>query len=270
MVYYGFAFLAAVILLYPLAGQLILFLPMVKQTEIHPLNNGEIFDEINFLIPFSGMLASVPFILALEWFKQRNEIISLEQEKSATELNLLKQQINPHFFFNTLNNLYALSIKKDEATPEVILQLSELMRYVIYKGKEEWVSLEEEVKYIEDYIRLQQIRLHKHLDFRFEKQIEDPKFQVPPLLFILLIENAFKHGIEPAEEDCFLYISLSGREDQLEFTCENSVEEREDETNGIGLSNLRRRLELRFPNQHHFEIQEEAHRFKAILKLTFK
>jgi LytS/YehU family sensor histidine kinase len=240
---------------------------MVQKTSIHPLNNGQIFEDINFWIPFLGMLASIPFILAVEWFKQRSEIDSLEKEKSATELSLLKQQINPHFFFNTLNNLYALSIKKDEATPEVILQLSELMRYVIYKGKEESVKLEEEVKYIEDYVRLQQIRLHKKLDYQFDKTIDDPTLKVPPLLFILLVENAFKHGVEPAEEDCYLKIKLESNEKSLVFTCENSVEENEEEEAGIGLQNLKRRLELRFPNRHDLSITERVNSFLVELKL---
>lgn len=267
VVIYGFAFLATVIILSPIAAQLITLLPMVQKTSIHPLHNGRIFEDINFWIPFLGMLASIPFILAVEWFKQRSEIDNLEKEKSATELNLLKQQINPHFFFNTLNNLYALSIKKDEATPEVILQLSELMRYVIYKGKEESVKLEEEVKYIEDYVQLQQIRLHKKLDYQFDKTIDDPTLEVPPLLFILLVENAFKHGVEPAEEDCYLKISLKSNEKSLVFTCENSVEENGEEEAGIGLQNLKRRLELRFPNRHDLSITERTNSFLVELKL---
>ena len=150
------------------------------------------------------MLATTPIILTVQWFKQSNEIADLEREKSATELNLLKQQINPDIFINTLNNLYALSLTKDEKTPEVILQLSELMRYVIKRGKEEVVPILEEIKYIEDYVWLQNIRLHKKLDFSFEKNIDDLSLKIPPLLFINLVENAFKHGIEPAEEDLSL------------------------------------------------------------------
>ena len=267
LIYYIFGFLATIIFLYPIATQLIYFIPMVKETQIHPVNNGRIFDEINWLVPFFGMLMSIPFILMVRWFRQSKELAELEKEKSATELSLLKQQINPHFFFNTLNNLYALSLTKDKQTPEVILQLSELMRYVIYRGKEESVFLNEEVKYLEDYLELQKIRLHKKLDLTFERNIEDEKLEVPPLLFITLIENAFKHGIEPSENECFLHISLTTTATELVFVCENSFEEKLEGENGIGLSNLRRRLELRFPNRHEFEVDEKALTYKSTLKI---
>ncbi|MDF1864775.1 MAG: sensor histidine kinase [Saprospiraceae bacterium] len=267
LIYYVFGFLATIIFLYPIATQLIYFIPMVKETQIHPVNNGRIFDDINWLVPFFGMLMSIPFILMVRWFRQTKELTELEKEKSATELSLLKQQINPHFFFNTLNNLYALSLIKDKQTPEVILQLSELMRYVIYRGKEAFVFLHEEVKYIEDYLELQKIRLHKKLDFKFEKDILNEKLEIPPLLFITLIENAFKHGIEPSENECFLHISLFTTENELTFTCENSFEEKLEGESGIGLSNLRRRLELRFPDQHEFKVEENGQKFKSTLKI---
>ncbi len=213
------------------------------------------------------MIVSVPVIVAMQWFEQNSQIANLEKEKSATELNLLKQQINPHFFFNTLNNLYALSIVKDKQTPEVIMQLSELMRYVIYKGKEETVLLKEEIKYIEDYIQLQQIRLHKQLDFKFDKAITDEELRIPPLLFITFVENAFKHGIEPAENDCFLHLSLKSDGQQLVFICTNSLEEKNNAPAGIGLQNLKRRMALRFPNQQEIVVEEKDNHFKATLRI---
>ncbi len=216
------------------------------------------------------LIITAPIIIFFEWMKQSKAIATLEKEKSETELNLLKQQINPHFFFNTLNNLYALSLTKDEQTPEVILQLSELMRYVIYKGKEQEVSLKEEVKYIEDYIQLQEIRLAKKLDFKFEKDIGDLDMKVPPLLFINLVENAFKHGIEPAQSDCFLHLRLKCIDGNLTFVCKNSFEEKENTTDGTGLKNLKRRLELRFPERHELEFKESKNSFTANLVLLKK
>lgn len=141
--------------------------------------------------PVLIILLSAPVLVALQWYEQDNQIVNLQKEKSETELNFLKQQINPHFFFNTLNNLYALSITKDQQTPEVILQLSELMRYVIYKGKEESVSLKEEIKYIEDYIQLQQIRLHKQLDFQFDKTMINGEQSNPATLIHYLRRECF-------------------------------------------------------------------------------
>ncbi len=267
MVYYGFMMVLTILIGYPILTQLIRLLPIVHEipaaayTDLHP------FAKDRGLFPAFIILMSLPVIVAMQWFEQNSQIANLEKEKSATELNLLKQQINPHFFFNTLNNLYALSIVKDKQTPEVIMQLSELMRYVIYKGKEETVLLKEEIKYIEDYIQLQQIRLHKKLDFRFDKQIENEELAIPPLLFITFVENAFKHGIEPAEKDCFLHLSLKSDGQQLVFTCENSMEEKNNAPAGIGLQNLKRRMALRFPQQHEINVMETANHFKTTLRI---
>jgi len=213
---------------------------------------------------------TIPLIVLIQWFQQSAKIGLLERDKSDAELNLLKQQINPHFFFNTLNNLYALSLTKDKQTPQVILQLSELMRYVIYKGKEEEVRITEEVKYIKDYIELQQIRIHQDFKLTFNTEIKAEHLRIPPLLFITLVENAFKHGIEPAELPCFLRVDLKSDEDALHFICENSFEEEDQNTSGIGLANLKRRLALSFPNQHEFETEQEQEVFKARMSIYFK
>ncbi|MCB0571689.1 MAG: histidine kinase [Phaeodactylibacter sp.] len=263
--YYLFGLAATILAFYPLLGQLMSFLPIFSG----PGAGGPVFHKDPYaIIPILVMLLSFPLILAIEWFKQRSEIAGLEKEKASAELNLLKQQVNPHFFFNTLNNLYALSLSNDRQTPEVIMQLSELMRYVIYKGREEQAPLAEEAKYIEDYIQLQRIRLHKKLDYRFEKDIAVGELSVAPLLFIILVENAFKHGIEPAENDCFLHMQLKSDEHGLLFSCENSFETRKPAGNGIGLANLRRRLALLYPGQHELTLQESGHTFKAMLKLA--
>jgi len=269
LIYYLLGFAATIIVFYPIAAQLIYWLPIGHETDIHPVNSGQIFEDMNWIIPLIGMTLSTPFILMIRWLQQSKKLEEMAKEKSETELSLLKQQINPHFFFNTLNNLYALSITKDKQTPEVILQLSELMRYTIYKGKEESVKLSEEVKYIEDYIQLQQIRLHKKLDFRFEKNLEDDKIKIPPLLFINLVENAFKHGIEPAENEAFLHLSLTANENELTFTCVNSLEEKSSESGGTGLKNLQRRLDLRFPNRHRLEVLEKAGEYEVKLVISF-
>ena len=267
IVHYGFMMVLTILIAYPILTQWIRLLPIVHEIPAEAYTNLHPFAKDRGLFPAFIILMSLPVIVAMLWFEQSSQIANLEKEKSATELNLLKQQINPHFFFNTLNNLYALSIVKDKQTPEVIMQLSELMRYVIYKGKEETVLLAEEIKYIEDYIQLQQIRLHKQLDFRFDKSITNEELQIPPLLFITFVENAFKHGIEPAENDCSLHLSLKSDGQQLVFTCENSLEEQNNAPAGIGLQNLRRRMALRFPNQHEIVVRETVNHFKATLRI---
>ncbi|MEM9836504.1 MAG: sensor histidine kinase [Bacteroidota bacterium] len=206
----------------------------------------------------------------MEWFRKVNAITALEAEKKTTELALLKEQVNPHFFFNTLNNLYAMSLTQEAETPETILQLSELMRYVIYQGKKEVVTLKQEIKYLRDYLQLQQIRLHKTTDFRFEVDVEEEDALLPPLLFIILVENAFKHGIEPAEDDCFLHLHLRQTGNRLHFSCHNSVDPYAEKppSGGLGLVNLQRRLNLLFQDDYTLTTKAGPDSFRASLDFS--
>lgn len=254
-------------LLYPLLAQLLISLPIntVFGRSIFETNP---FELENALGAFAIMLISLPVVLALQWGKQNNKILSLEKEKSQHELDLLKQQLNPHFFFNTLNNLYALSLQKSAKTPESILQLSELMRYTIYKGQEKSVKLSQEIDYLNDYIQLQQIRLQRTLHFKFDKQITDDQIEIVPLLLIVFVENAFKHGIEPAEYEASLKLTLTANHTVLFFSCENSFDpDEKTDHKGIGIENLRKRLELLYPNRYTLHITSIDHIFKAELKL---
>ncbi|RZS76249.1 sensor histidine kinase [Pseudobacter ginsenosidimutans] len=261
---YTLTALATVSLSYPLIGFLLNRLPFNdKLGSIFPANPFQLENAFGAILI---LLLSLPVILALQWSRQNNRIMALEKEKAETELDLLKQQLNPHFFFNTLNNLYALSLAQSKQTPESILQLSELMRYVIYKAKDNNVNIRDEVKYIEDYIRLQQIRLKRHPNIQFSKEVVPDTPPVAPLLLIVLVENAFKHGIEPAESNSFLELQLVTTQNSLHFTCINSFEESL-EGSGIGLENLRRRLVLLYPGKHLLKTGKENHIFKAELEL---
>lgn len=258
--------LATVVLLYPIFAQLIMWLPIHQKFQLlAPSENMLPFDFLNGGVAFISLIISLPVILVFQWFQQNNQILGLEKQQIQTELDLLKQQINPHFFFNTLNNLYALSQKQSSQTPEVILQLSDLMRYVIYRGKEERVYVAEEISYLEDYCNLQQIRLHKKLDFRFSTELDDEHLEIPPLLLVVLVENAFKHGIEPAEHDAFLHMNLSIKGKQVDFLCKNSFESGQSEKGGVGLYNLRRRLDLLFGDNYELRQEVKDHIFRVHL-----
>lgn len=214
------------------------------------------------------MVVSLPIVLALQWARQNSRIIALEKEKTQTELDLLKQQLNPHFFFNTLNNLYALSLQQAKEAPESILRLSELMRYVIYSGNKALVGIAEEVKYIQDYLQLQQLRLRRNLSLTFEIDIDDETQPIAPLLLIIFVENAFKHGIEPAEEGAVLKLFLTCKAGELYFSCENSFEQpAAGKAPGIGLMNLERRLALLYPGAHLLKTAINKPIFKAELYL---
>ncbi len=264
LIVYVLACLALVSITYPIIAQLLLLLPVNERL-------GNIFAANPFALENAGgaiiiLLLSLPVVLALQWSRQNNRIMALEKEKAQAELDLLKQQLNPHFFFNTLNNLYALSLTPSKQTSESILQLSELTRYVLYKTKEPAVTVQEEVKYLEDYMQLQQIRLKRKPDIQFIREIAVDMPRIAPLLLIVLVENAFKHGIEPAEHEAFLHISLHSSTARLYLTCINSFEHRST-TAGIGLTNLQRRLALLYPGKHVLKTAVENHTFKAELEL---
>lgn len=265
IVYYAAGVAGTVVILYPVLAQLIIWLPFNQRFQII---STQPFDPENAWAVFAVLIGTLPVIVAIHWFRQHSRIATLEKQQVQAELDVLKQQINPHFFFNTLNNLYALSLTRSAKTPEVILQLSELMRYVIYEGQKDQVQLSAEVKYMEDYLHLQKIRMHKYVDVQLDHEGHDPSLQISPLLLIILIENAFKHGVEPAEGASFLHLKLQTKKDEVYFSCKNSVELSEKETTkGIGLENLRRRLQLLYPGRHTLHTETDGHTFFASLKL---
>ena len=192
----------------------------------------------------------------------------LRNEQQATELMHLKSQINPHFFFNTLNNLYGLAREKADAAPELILRLSDMMRYTIYQGQQEKVPLQQEVDYLNNYIELQQIRFKKSVHVTFDCDIEDGA-AIAPLLFINLVENAYKHGVETLAADAFIHIRLQANDRELEFAIENNRDPGAAcNSGGIGLTNLRKRLTLLYPDAHQLQIKQTVDCYSICLHLT--
>jgi len=180
------------------------------------------------------------------YIKLKNATQKLLIEKQAAELNYLRSQTNPHFLFNTLNNIYSLARDKSDLAPESILRLSKILRFMLYETQGEYISIEQEVKIITDYISLEQLRYDESLQVNFNHDIEDMKQSIPPLLLISLVENAFKHGVSETRGRAFVDIHLSVNERQLVFTVKNSSDgsEKTDVKENIGLSNIRRQLEL--------------------------
>lgn len=210
----------------------------------------------------------VLFILGVFWFtKQVISFFKLKNEKSKTELLHLKSQVNPHFFFNTLNNLYGLVGTDTKKAQELILKLSDMMRYSIYEGEKDVVTLKEEVDYLKNYIELHKMRYHKEIDVKFEVQIEDD-YKVMPLLYIILLENAFKHGVENLNGGAFVHISIKAKDSKVFFEIENNFDTTQPkEDNGIGLKNLKRRLELVYPKKHTLSFSTTENKYKAQLTL---
>jgi hypothetical protein len=179
----------------------------------------------------------------------KNAAKQLQIEKQQAELNYLKSQTNPHFLFNTLNNIYSLSKDKSDLAPESILRLSKILRFMLYETGGTFIAIEQELKIIDDYIALEALRYDDFLKVNFNHDVEDMKQAFPPLLLLPLVENAFKHGVSETRNHPFVDIHLSIKNRQLIFEVKNSSERNQEETNvkeNIGLSNLRRQLELQF------------------------
>ena len=212
----------------------------------------------------------VLIVLAIGWvIRQFQELVKLKSEKSKTELLHLKSQVNPHFFFNMLNNLYGWVGKDPKTAQGLILKLSDMMRYSIYEGQADFVKLEQEVAYLKNYISLHKMRYHKTIDVRFHSDFEGERYRVMPLLFIILLENAFKHGVENLRENAFIDIDLSTKGDTIHFSVENNFDDLELPGGaGIGLQNLKRRLELAYPKAHQLSLNTQGNIYKAKLSLT--
>ena len=219
------------------------FATMPFNTENHRL------DFVNF------MLMPIPVFAALWGYEQWRWLKSLKADKAKAELTLLKNQINPHFFFNTLNNLYGLAVEKSDDAPAMILKLSDIMRYTIYDGKADYVALKDEVTYLEDYIELHKIRYHKQVDISFHQDLEHPH-KIAPLLLIVPLENAFKHGVESLAKDAFISLKIRTTPKKIVFQITNNYEPSTAERGGIGVENLKKRLALIYPNRHRLEISQ--------------
>jgi two-component system, LytTR family, sensor kinase len=194
----------------------------------------------------------------------------LQIQKQAAELNYLKSQTNPHFLFNTLNNIYSLARDKSDLAPESILRLSKILRFMLYETSGAYISIEQELKIISDYIELEKLRYDETLHINFNHDIEDIRQAVPPLLLIPLVENSFKHGVSETRSQPFVDIHLSIRNRQLRFVIKNSTDGSVGEQvpkENIGLSNLRRQLELLYRDFELFARQEQ-NVFVASLKIN--
>ncbi|MBR9845519.1 MAG: GHKL domain-containing protein [Algicola sp.] len=227
------------------------------------------FGKLEGFVEFIALYFILVFVTIAHWlFKQIKSLIRLKNEKAKTELMHLKSQVNPHFFFNMLNNLYGLVGKDAKKAQELILKLSDMMRYSIYDGEKDTVLLSEEITYLENYIELHKMRYHKAIDIQFNIETNDTDYEIMPLLFIILLENAFKHGVENLREHAYVHINLVARNNELNFEIENNFDETQDNPEtGIGLKNLKRRLELVYPKNHTLTISKTDTIYNATLNI---
>jgi sensor histidine kinase YesM len=236
------------------------------------------YDQIDWFSRFIASIINVVFVLLMtsagkfliEYLHKMMKLKEIENKQLKAELNLLKAQVNPHFLFNTLNNLYGLITQnQNQKAAEITLKLADLMRYLLESSKADKVSLNKEIQFLEDYLSLEKIRLSPKTDLKFTVSRIKKEIFIPPMLFIPMVENAFKHGLNTISTDSFAHFSLSVQGDELFFEAINSVGKSPEnsEKSGTGLENLKKRLQLIYPQKHQLDLEQTSNQFKVILHI---
>lgn len=228
---------------------------MVRNEGKYVLGFWEYFASASFVSCVFVFLSTVlKFII--DWFMNEKIKTNLENEKLISELAFLKSQINPHFLFNSLNNIYSLAYQKSQKTPEAVMKLSEIMRYMLYESNESTVKLDDEIRYLENYIELQKLRFKDKAYIIFEIEGETADKRITPLVLISFVENAFKHGVA-TDKDNPITIVLNVTSNKLYFQVINrKSNQNKDQTGGIGLQNVKRRLDLLYKGEYRLDIED--------------
>jgi two-component system, LytTR family, sensor histidine kinase AlgZ len=220
-----------------------------------------------FITIFIGMLR-----FAADWFELAEKQREMENQRLTAELNFLKAQINPHFLFNTLNNLYYLAYTQSANTTEVISKLSQMMRYMIYDTNHQHVPLSKEIEYMQNYISLERLRLNDQIPITLEVEGNPEGVLITPLIFITFLENAFKHGVSNNFPGAWVNVRMRLKGRECIYEVENSKipssKPESEEKSGIGLQNVKRRLALSYPDRYTLDIQSRPDRYTVKLKIT--
>lgn len=239
----------------------------IEGMKVHNITGKIVYTSI-FLLGISTSIT-----VTQNWYKNEEQKNVIKSEKLNSELSFLKSQVNPHFLFNTLNNIYSLANRKSEHTPDAIMKLSHLMRYMIYETKKDTVDLQKEINYLTDYIELQKLRMLDKSKVIFNIDNSECEKEIEPMLLIPFVENAFKHG-DIFSEDAKIEITLRIKDNELYFKVENNIDKKiiedKDKGSGIGLNNLKKRLELLYPENHIFATEIINDIFVSELKINFK
>ena len=218
---------------------------------------------VDFFYKAVELVHITSLVIGIKFFQNllRHEQVhhQLKEEKAQAELKYLKNQIQPHFLFNTLNNLYGMVLSQDREAPNVVIKLSEMLGYSIYDSEASQVALEEEVEFLENYIALESLRYGSRLELEYCKSVIPPDLLIAPLLLVPFVENAFKHGPAKQDEQARIRVQLNLEGSRLHFQIANTYEEAAEAPaiqSGIGLANVRQRLQLLYPNRHHLDIRQ--------------
>lgn len=217
------------------------------------------------------LLITFPLQLIENYFKKEELEQKLKTQQLEAELRFLKAQVNPHFLFNALNNIYSLSFTNSSKAPEMILKLSDMMSYMLYDCKTENVPLSNEIEYLHNYIAMQQLKKEGELNINFKTSGDFSSVKITPMLFIPFFENVFKHGNLEDTKNGWLKSELKMENDHLFFSIKNTSpkEKQQKEKGGVGLENIRERLELIYPNRHNLKIEKKEDFFAVELEIEF-
>jgi LytS/YehU family sensor histidine kinase len=203
--------------------------------------------------------------------KQQFRLKDLEAKQAQAELELLKSQINPHFLFNSLNSIYSLTLKKSEKSSEAVMLLSDLMRYILETGKKKLVPLDEEIQFIQNYIDLEKLRLGNNFNLNYQVLGNLKNLYIVPMILITFVENIFKHGVSSNRDKNEFNIKIEISENQLLFSSENSIVQKSNElevkAEKTGIENVKKRLELLYPNQYDLTIENNKGKFQVALQI---
>lgn len=224
------------------------------------------------IIPVVMILTGVKF--AWDAVLKQNEVDRLSETVRESELQFLKSQINPHFLFNNLNNLYAYALEGSHKTPQIILELSGLLRYMLYECKEEFVPLSKEIEQLRNYVNLNELQIEERGDVSFNVNASVGSYKIAPLIMMVFVENAFKHSQSSQSDEIMIDINLDISDDgKLTFMCSNSFQEVSNNDRlekGIGLQNVRKRLDLIYPDAHFLKIENEDNNYVVVLTMELK
>jgi sensor histidine kinase YesM len=265
-----------------LSGLALLIIACIAWLFFHadfPLAGRTAINLLLFWLPFLLISIASGIMIKVMHTVTQNQLTEAKSQAahSQSELNLLQSQLSPHFLFNTLNNLYGLSLTDHQKIPPMLLKLSELLRYSVYDASEIYVPLKNEMAYIKNYIEFEKIRIGDRLMLSTDlEEMIDPEIKIAPMLLIVFIENAFKHSKNTASPEIFVDISLRTWGSSILFSVRNSYGQEEGENNilnrsgGVGLPNVNKRLELLYPNAHELNVRSDELFYTVELQLKMK
>lgn len=276
---FGFVFIISVYLLAALSRLSTVHFaePLVRKPPFTQESPLEIFTDLRYIaFKYGPSVLTATFVFYLAKFfsdysKEKEKRLLLSKEKTESELKSLRAQLNPHFLFNTLNNIYSLSVDNSPKTSASIGKLSDILDYVLYRCNADFVSVSNEIKLIEDYIELEKLRYDDRLEVILNSRISFEN-QVPPLIFLSLVENAFKHGAGEDSGSPKIWITLKSSKEQVFFQVKNTYIDMDLELNkdAIGLNNIKKQLELLYGNYYELQIEKNSNMFIVTLTLENK